>query len=122
MINMQCESCKEPTKFPIGFWDGINNTHGCLYDCKNTDCPTKQKMDASTNESQKQQQMTIETNSNNHIDAKNIETLRRDKHITTYHMAKAIGCDVADYSSYEHQRKPFPVDVYKKCMDYLKSV
>ena len=42
MMNTQCNSCNEPTKFPIGFWGGIKGTHGCLYDCKNENCPVKQ--------------------------------------------------------------------------------
>lgn len=62
MINTQCNSCKEPTKFPIGFWGGINNKHGCLYDCKNANCPVKQTANANAEKKRKQQQQIIQTN------------------------------------------------------------
>lgn len=122
MMNKQCESCKEPTKFPTGFWDGINNTHGCLYDCKNENCPVKQKANHAKKEQQKQQQQTMQTNRDNAIDVKRIIALRHEKHVTVYHMAKAVNCSCAEYSTYEHERKPFPQELYKTCLDYLESI
>lgn len=122
MINTQCDSCKEPTKFPIGFWGGINGTHGCLYDCKNANCPVKQTADANARQAQKQQQQTMQTNHDKAIDVKRIIALRQEKHITMYKMAKTINCGYAEYSSYEHERKPFPQELYRTCLDYLESI
>lgn len=122
MINTQCNSCNEPTKFPTGFWDGINNKHGCLYDCKNANCPVKQTANANAEKKRKQQQQIIQTNHNNDVDVKHIIALRQEKHITMYKMAKTINCGCAEYSSYEHERKPFPKELYQKCLDYLKSI
>ena len=68
MMNTQCNSCKEPTKFPIGFWGGINNTRGCLYDCKNENCPVKQTANTNAEKKRKQQQQIIQTNHNNDVD------------------------------------------------------
>lgn len=41
---------------------------------------------------------------------------------TKYKMAKTINCGCAEYSSYEHERKPFPKELYQKCLNYLKSI
>ena len=122
MIDTQCTSCKEPTKFPIGFWGGINHTHGCLYDCKNMNCPIKRAAISEKAQKQQQQQQIIQTNHDNAVDVKHIIALRREKHITIYHIAKAINCGCAEYSSYEHERKPFPKNIYQKCLDYLNSI
>lgn len=73
-------------------------------------------------EQQKQQQQTIQTNRDNAIDVKRIIALRHKKHVTVYHMAKAVNCDCAEYSAYEHERKPFPQELYKTCLDYLESI
>lgn len=34
-INAKCNDCNEPTKYVVGFFDGKNGIHGCLYDCHN---------------------------------------------------------------------------------------
>lgn len=41
-INAKCNTCSEPTKYVTGFWDGENGEHGCLHDCKNTECLVNQ--------------------------------------------------------------------------------
>lgn len=87
---------------------------------KNANCPVKQA--AHAKQAQKQQQQVIQTNHANAIDVKHIIALRQEKHITMYKMAKTINCGCAEYSSYEHERKPFPQELYQKCLDYLKSI
>ena len=37
-INAKCNDCEEPTKYVVGFFDGKNGIHGCLYDCHNEEC------------------------------------------------------------------------------------
>lgn len=69
----------------------------------------------------KTQRKTIQTNHDDDIDVKRIIALRREKHITMHKMAKAVNCSYAEYSSYEHGRKPFPKEIYQKCMDYLNQ-
>ena len=46
-INAKCNDCEEPTKYVVGFFDGKNGIHGCLYDCHNEECPIKQIMEVS---------------------------------------------------------------------------
>ena len=47
VINAKCNDCKEPTKYVVGFFDGRNDIHGCLYGCHNEECEIKQIMEAS---------------------------------------------------------------------------
>ena len=50
-----------------------------------------------------------------------IAALRRDARITLYEMSKIAGCSPAEYSAYEHERKEFDPEVYRKCEEYLKT-
>lgn len=34
LINLKCDTCKEPSKYVAGFYDGKKGKHGVLYDCK----------------------------------------------------------------------------------------
>ena len=34
-------------------------------------------------------------------------------------MSKIAGCNPAEYSAYEHERKPFDEEAYRKCVEYL---
>ena len=34
-------------------------------------------------------------------------------------MSKIAGCSPAEYSAYEHERKPFDEETYRKCEEYL---
>lgn len=37
-------------------------------------------------------------------------------------MSQIAGCSPAEYSAYEHERKPFDPEVYKKCKAYLSHI
>lgn len=43
VLNSKCNTCKEPTKFVVGFYDGPRSK-GCVYDCTwkdwRNDCET----------------------------------------------------------------------------------
>ena len=45
--------------------------------------------------------------------------LRKDAKISMMEMSKIAGCSPAEYSAYEHERKPFNEEAYKKCEEYL---
>ena len=49
-INVKCNDCKEKTKHVVDFWDGENDSHGCLYDCNNKSCDIKIIKDSSQEE------------------------------------------------------------------------
>lgn len=36
-------------------------------------------------------------------------------------MSQIAGCSPAEYSSYEHERKEFDPEIYRKCEKYLKK-
>lgn len=42
VVNAKCNTCKEPTKYVAGFFDGPRGRHGCLFDCKNEQCEVYQ--------------------------------------------------------------------------------
>lgn len=51
-----------------------------------------------------------------------IAALRRDAKVSMFKMAQIAGCSSADYSAYEHERKEFDSEVYRKCKEYLNAV
>ena len=56
------------------------------------------------------------------ISAGYVAAKRRDAGLTMYQMSRIGGCSPAEYSSYEHERKPFDPEVYRKCINYLKEI
>ena len=50
-----------------------------------------------------------------------IAALRKDAKITMMKMSQIAGCGPAEYSSYEHERKEFDPEIYRKCEKYLKK-
>lgn len=50
-----------------------------------------------------------------------IAALRKDAKITMMKMSQIAGCGPAEYSSYEHERKEFDPEIYRKCEKYLKE-
>lgn len=50
-----------------------------------------------------------------------IAALRKDAKITMMKMSQIAGCSPAEYSSYEHERKEFDPEIYRKCEKYLKK-
>ena len=58
-------------------------------------------------------------NSRKRVYAGYIAALRKDAKISMMEMSKIAGCSPAEYSAYEHERKPFDEEAYKKCKEYL---
>ena len=50
-----------------------------------------------------------------------IAALRKDAKITMLKMSQIAGCSPAEYSSYEHEKKEFDPEIYRKCEKYLKE-
>ncbi len=50
-----------------------------------------------------------------------IAALRKDAKITMMKMSQIAGCSPAEYSSYEHEKKEFDPEIYRKCEKYLKE-
>ena len=119
VLNSKCNACKEPTKFVVGFYDGPRSK-GCVYDCKNKECGVYQIRRFSESKEVQDRIKIQNLNSRNGMYAGYIAALRRDAKISMMKMSRIAECSPADYSSYEHERKEFNPDVYRRCMDYLK--
>ena len=50
-----------------------------------------------------------------------IAVKRKDARVSMYKIAQIAGCSPAEYSAYEHERKEFDPEVYRKCVEYLKA-
>lgn len=121
VLNAKCKDCKESTKYVVGFFDG-RNAQGCLYDCHNEDCEIKQIMEVSASKDIQERAKIQIVNGNNGMYAGYIAALRRDAKVTMFKMAQIAGCDPAEYSAYEHERKEFNPEVYRRCKEYLDKV
>lgn len=122
LINLKCDACKEPSKYVTGFYDGKKGKHGVLYDCKNELCEVNQLMRAAEAEDIQKRLEVQDMNSQREISAGYVAAKRRDARLTMMQMSQIGGCSSAEYSAYEHERKPFDLEVYKKCIDYLKRI
>lgn len=61
-----------------------------------------------------------EINGKHGMYAEKIAALRRNSKITMMKMSQIARCSPAEYSAYEHERKPFDPEVYKKCKAYVR--
>lgn len=122
VINAKCNDCKEPTKYVVGFFDGRNDIHGCLYGCHNEECDIKQIMEASASKDIQEMERIQSANGDKGMYAGYIAALRRDAKVSMFKMAQIAGCDPAEYSAYEHERKEFDPKVYQRCKEYLNTV
>ena len=121
LINSRCDNCKEPTKFTVGFYDGPKGRRGCLIDCKNVKCDIYQLKRIGESAAIEKRIQIQNLNSQNGMYAGYIAALRKDAKVTVIEMARVTGCGPAEYSSYEHERKEFDPEVYRKCEKYLNE-
>mgnify|MGYP002536671333 CR=1 FL=1 len=121
VVNAKCNPCKEPTKYVVGFFDGPRGRHGCLFDCKNERCEVYQVKRFTESEAVKERIKIQNLNSQKGMYAGYIAALRKDAKITMMKMSQIAGCSPAEYSSYEHERKEFDPEIYRKCEKYLKK-
>lgn len=121
-INEKCTNCKEKTKHIAGFWDGKDGTHGCIYDCRNFACEEKiRKMEAGKKLEERQKDVQ-RVNRENGVDVPKLIAWRRENKISMRKMADLVGIGAAEYSSYEHEREPFPKDAWEKCVNSCEKL
>lgn len=94
---------------------------GCLFDCKNEQCEIYQVKRFTESEAVKERIKIQNLNSQKGMYAGYIAALRKDAKITMMKMSQIAGCSPAEYSSYEHERKEFDPEIYRKCEKYLKK-
>ena len=102
-------------------FDGDKGKHGCLYDCKNTECVVNQLHRISESKAMKDRMHIQELNGAKEMYAGYIAVKRKDARVSMYKIAQIAGCSPAEYRAYEHERKEFDPEVYRKCVEYLKA-
>jgi len=115
-----CQTCTNPTKHPIGFWDG-ENSHGQIFDCHNLECELKQNRIKKDDLSEENKKKVIAENEANGIEMDVIKATRKELRITIYEMAKALGVSCSDYSNYEQCREVLPEDAANRIIAILKT-
>lgn len=119
LLNTKCERCNEPTKHVVGFWDGENGKSGFVHDCENEKCEVRQLIKATETKAMQERFRIQNLNGQKRMYAGYISALRKDAKISMMEMSKIAGCSPAEYSAYEHERKPFDEEAYRKCEEYL---
>lgn len=92
LINLKCDTCKEPSKYVTGFYDGKKGKHGVLYDCKNELCEVNQLMRAAEAEDIQKRLEIQDMDSQRGISAGYVAAKRRDAGLTMYQMSRIGGC------------------------------
>ena len=90
VLNSKCNTCKEPTKFVVGFYDGPRSK-GCVYDCKNKECGVYQIRRFSESKEVQDRIKIQNLNSQNGMYAGYIAALRRDAKISMMKMSRIAG-------------------------------
>lgn len=93
VLNSKCNTCKEPTKFVVGFYDGPRSK-GCVYDCKNKECGAYQIRRFSESKEVQDRIKIQNLNSRNGMYAGYIAALRRDAKISMMKMSRIAGCSL----------------------------
>lgn len=117
-MGLQCEQCTEPTKRPVGFWDG-DNCGGYMWDCDNLNCPVKQERESKRANETAAKSESHRLNQKHGINIDKMKRLRRGYGETIRDMSRILNVSSAEYSEFETERKPMPVDIYKVAMAYL---
>lgn len=102
-----CAFCEEPSKFVIGYYDGENGS-GKVYACKKTECTSNKNV--------------LQTGKKKLSDE--IKTLVRQRiraGLTMYDAATFVGVNSAEYSAWEHEKKPIPKEIYDKLIHYFEA-
>ena len=110
---MNCQTCTDPTKHPIGFWDG-ENSHGQIFDCDNLECELKKEKLKVAKFFEEEKRETEQVNLANGVSIEEIKTKRKELGIPIQRMAKELGIFPSEYSCYEQCREPLPVEMVDK--------
>ena len=110
---MNCQTCNDLTKYPIGFWDG-EKSHGRIYNCNNLSCEVKQANIEKALAISEEKQTNIIENAKRGISMERVKMQRRELLITTFKMAKSLAISPSDYSNYETCRVALPVEMIER--------
>lgn len=115
-----CETCLEITKRPAGFYDRqmADGTlqGGVIYNCDSKTCPVALEAQALHERAMAEQRMARKINAENGITPSNARQDRIDAEITTLAMSRMLDVNPALVCDWERERKPWPVDMFKRYM------
>lgn len=118
---INCQTCTDQTKYPIGFWDG-EKSHGQIFDCNNQACLVKQENIEKALVIKAKMEEVEKINLDNGIDMKLIKAKRKSLEITINKMALKLRIMCSKYSGYETCREPLPVELRDKIEDIFKEM
>jgi len=110
---LSCQTCTEPTKYPIGFWDS-KDSHGQIFDCQNLDCEIKKERVKAAKFFEEEKRETEQVNLANGVSIEEIKAKRKELGIPIQRMAKELGIFPSEYSCYEQCREPLPMEMVDK--------
>lgn len=108
--NIKCGGCPEPSKRPVGFWDGEMDG-GIMYDCESTSCPISQERQMLGKKAEERVQQAKAENAQRGINVKELEDARKIQQITVREMAHRLGISPSDLCDYQMERKAMPQEV-----------
>lgn len=115
--HQRCAACHEPTKQPIGVWDGVDEktgkpTGGFIFTCNNRFCPISKEVRAAEQEAKRREAAAAEENQKNGTNPEVFLELRRKCRLTLHRVSQMAGVSASTVSAWETGREPFPVDQY----------
>jgi len=119
-IKENCPTCNEPTRYVIGFFDGLK-LNGRIYDCNNLSCHIKRENIEKALAIEEERQTNIIENAKSGISMERVKMQRRELLITTFGMAKRLGISPSDYSNYEQYREAVPVEMVERIFEVFRE-
>lgn len=116
-----CQTCNEPTKHAIGFWDGANGSGGYICDCDNINCLKKQENIEKAMAIKAEMDKIDRINLANEIYMTTIKAKRKKLKITIHKMADWLKITCSEYSDYEMCRKPLPLELHDRINEVFKE-
>ena len=117
---MNCQTCTNPTKYPIGFWDG-EKSHGRIFDCHNLECELKKEKLKVAKFFEEEKRETEQVNLANGVSIGEIKAKRKELGIPIQRMAKELGIFPSEYSCYEQCREPLPVEMVDRIEEVFRE-
>jgi len=118
---MNCQTCNDPTRYAIGFWDGAKS-NGRIYNCNNLSCEVKQENIEKSLAIEEERRTNIIANAKSGISMGRVKMQRKSLQITIFKMAKSLGISPSDYSNYEQCRVALPVEMVGRINDVFRGV
>lgn len=125
MPQSKCDTCNEPTKSPMGFWDGYdeqgNMTGGCTWHCDSPECEIAVQRRFREEDAERTKTLVQQVNAENGVDVRKLRRARMDAYCTIREASEVINCSAAEYSAYETGRASMPKDKFIYLYKYLKE-